>query len=61
MLQAFFGCPFAVRVEVRIVRGFAPNPLIASLFERFGVTGLLVKRVEAELEKMLGNRTLIRS
>jgi hypothetical protein len=37
------------------------HPLIASLFERFGVTGLSVERVEAELEKMLGNRTSIRS
>lgn len=37
------------------------HPLIASLFERFGVTGLSVEHVEAELEKMLGNRTSIRS
>jgi hypothetical protein len=32
------------------------HPLIASLFERFGVTGLSVDRVEAELEKMKANR-----
>ncbi|UPJ59478.1 helix-turn-helix transcriptional regulator [Bradyrhizobium sp. 192] len=37
------------------------HPLIASLFERFGVAGLSVERVEAELEKMLGNRTSVRS
>lgn len=37
------------------------HPLVASLFERFGVTGLSVDRVEAELEKMRGNRTSIRS
>ncbi|ODM75061.1 hypothetical protein [Bradyrhizobium elkanii] len=37
------------------------HPLIASLFERFGVTGLSVERAEAELEKMLGNRTSVRS
>jgi hypothetical protein len=29
-------------------------PLIASLFERFGVTGLSIERVEAELKKMRG-------
>lgn len=32
------------------------HPLIASLFERFGVTGLSIERVEAELEKLRGNR-----
>ncbi|HEX4409011.1 MAG TPA: transcriptional regulator [Xanthobacteraceae bacterium] len=32
------------------------HPLIASLFERFGVTGLSIDRVEAELEKMKNNR-----
>jgi transcriptional regulator with XRE-family HTH domain len=32
------------------------HPLIASLFQRFGVTGLTIERVEAELEKMRGNR-----
>jgi transcriptional regulator with XRE-family HTH domain len=37
------------------------HPLVASLFERFGVTGLSVERVEAELEKMRGNRASIRS
>lgn len=37
------------------------HPLIASLFERFGVTGLSVERVEAELEKLRGNRASIRS
>jgi hypothetical protein len=31
------------------------HPLIASLFERFGVTGLSVERVEAELNKMQSN------
>jgi transcriptional regulator with XRE-family HTH domain len=32
------------------------HPLIASLFERFGVTGLSIDRVKAELEKMMANR-----
>lgn len=32
------------------------HPLIASLFERFGVTGLSLDRVEAELDKMKANR-----
>jgi transcriptional regulator with XRE-family HTH domain len=32
------------------------HPLIASLFERFGVTGLSVDRVSAELERMRKNR-----
>lgn len=36
-------------------------PLIASLFERFGVTGLSVERVEAEIEKMRNSRASIRS
>jgi transcriptional regulator with XRE-family HTH domain len=31
------------------------HPLIASLFERFGVTGLTIERVEQELAKMRGN------
>jgi hypothetical protein len=37
------------------------HPLIASLYERFGVTGLSVERVETELEKMRSNRASIRS
>jgi transcriptional regulator with XRE-family HTH domain len=32
------------------------HPLIASLFERFGVTGLSVERVAAELERMRKNQ-----
>lgn len=32
------------------------HPLIASLFERFGVTGLTRERVEQELSKMRGNQ-----
>jgi transcriptional regulator with XRE-family HTH domain len=32
------------------------HPLIASLFERFGVTGLSIDRVEAEVEKLRANR-----
>lgn len=32
------------------------HPLIASLFERFGVTGLSLDRVEAELDKMKASR-----
>lgn len=32
------------------------HPLIASLFERFGATGLSVERVEEEIEKMKANR-----
>ncbi|WP_210241727.1 hypothetical protein [Bradyrhizobium ivorense] len=32
------------------------HPLSASLFERFGVTGLSLDRVEAELDKMKANR-----
>ena len=32
------------------------HPLISSLFERFGVAGLSIERVEAELNKMRGNR-----
>jgi transcriptional regulator with XRE-family HTH domain len=32
------------------------HPLIASLFERFGVTGLSIDRVEAEVDKMRANR-----
>jgi transcriptional regulator with XRE-family HTH domain len=32
------------------------HPLIASLFERFGVTGISSDRVEAELEKMKSNQ-----
>jgi transcriptional regulator with XRE-family HTH domain len=32
------------------------HPLIASLFERFGVTGLSIDRVKAELEKLTANR-----
>jgi hypothetical protein len=32
------------------------HPYIASLFERFGVTGLSVDRVSAELERMRKNR-----
>lgn len=32
------------------------HPVIASLFERFGVTGLSIDRVEAEVEKMKANR-----
>ena len=31
------------------------HPIIASLFERFGVTGLSVDRVAAELERMKKN------
>ena len=31
------------------------HPLIASLFERFGVTGLSLDRVKAELERMMTN------
>src|SRR5665811_1007958 len=31
------------------------HPLIASLFERFGATGLSVERVEEEIEKMKKN------
>jgi hypothetical protein len=31
------------------------HPLIASLFERFGATGLSVDRVEEEIEKMKKN------
>jgi transcriptional regulator with XRE-family HTH domain len=31
------------------------HPLIASLFERFGVTGLTVDRVQAELDRMMKN------
>jgi transcriptional regulator with XRE-family HTH domain len=31
------------------------HPLVASLFERFGVTGLSVDRVNAELERMIKN------
>lgn len=37
------------------------HPLIASLYERFGVTGLSVERVETELGKMRSNRASIRS
>ena len=38
------------------------HPLVASLFERFGVTGLSVDRVGAELERMKNNHfTSIRS
>jgi transcriptional regulator with XRE-family HTH domain len=38
------------------------HPLVASLFERFGVTGLSVDRVSAELERMKNNHfTSIRS
>jgi transcriptional regulator with XRE-family HTH domain len=32
------------------------HPLIGSLFERFGVTGLTLDRVNAELERMMKNR-----
>jgi hypothetical protein len=32
------------------------HPLIASLFERFGVTGLSVDRLNAEIEKMKKNQ-----
>ena len=32
------------------------HPLIASLFERFGVTGLSVDRVNAELERLKRNQ-----
>jgi transcriptional regulator with XRE-family HTH domain len=32
------------------------HPLVASLFERFGITGLSVDRVNAELEKMKANQ-----
>lgn len=32
------------------------HPLIASLFERFGVTGLSIERVHAELDRMQANR-----
>jgi hypothetical protein len=32
------------------------HPLIASLFERFGVTGLSIDRVEAEVDKMRASR-----
>jgi hypothetical protein len=31
------------------------HPIIASLFERFGATGLAVDRVASELERMKGN------
>jgi hypothetical protein len=31
------------------------RPMVASLFERFGVTGLSVDRVQAELERMKKN------
>lgn len=47
--------------EIKSNLGAYLHPLIASLFERFGVTGLSVERVEAELEKMRGSRTSIRS
>jgi transcriptional regulator with XRE-family HTH domain len=33
----------------------AVHPMIASLFERFGVTGLSIDRVEAEIERMRKN------
>lgn len=33
----------------------ALHPLVASLFERFGMTGLSESRVDAELEKMKKN------
>ena len=32
------------------------HPLIASLFERFGVTGLSIDRIEAEVEKLRASR-----
>jgi len=32
------------------------HPLVASLFERFGVTGLPIDRVAAELDRLRGNR-----
>jgi hypothetical protein len=31
------------------------HPLIASLFERFGVTGLTIERIQQELAKMRAN------
>jgi transcriptional regulator with XRE-family HTH domain len=32
-------------------------PLVSSLYERFGVTGLAVSRVRAEVDRLLGSRT----
>lgn len=41
----------AVAIEAGLARYV--HPLAASLFERFGVTGLSAKRVEVEIERML--------
>ena len=37
------------------------HPMLTSLFERFGVVGLTVDRVKAELDKMKGNRHGLRN
>jgi transcriptional regulator with XRE-family HTH domain len=47
-------------IPVKEISSRLPNylhPLISSLFERFGVTGLSLDRVEAELGKMKANRS----
>jgi transcriptional regulator with XRE-family HTH domain len=44
----------AKEIETNLARYL--HPLIASLFERFGVTGLSIERVSAELERMKNNQ-----
>lgn len=44
----------AADIEVRLAEHLLP--LIASLYERFGVAGLSLGRVEAEVQKLLNGR-----
>jgi hypothetical protein len=46
-------------IETRLAEHL--HPIIASLFERFGATGLSVDRVAAELERMKKNFSSVRS
>lgn len=47
--------------EIETDLGKALHPMVASLFERFGVTGLSVDRVSAELERMKKGQFNVRS